>query len=287
MLMVLLAASLCYAEPPKWLDEKTVGIEVLGFVDGKKGLERTNVPAPKGQGIFVERILPHSQAEGDIWFQELITQANKKSIRTEEDWQKLIEETPVGELVRMNVVTLLNDGKGGSSWGKATKVNLVVSTKREAARMAVTITTDAVSGSKNARLKDGSKIAVGDGPLRMSFGVGADGKATQPMLVIFHIGKDWIFMDSVSVRAGDTLKTISLKDATHSREAVGGSVIEVCAVPMSGIVREAAELMTKGKTIVRLSGTKPHVDHAITPEQKDAMRSMLAAFVAYDGEWPE
>ena len=293
LVVVAATAPLCYAEPPKWLDENTLGFTVVSRDASDEDLlsyeKAMLLNAPKGAGVFVDRVFAHGQADGKLWPLAIITQANGKPMKTSADWKNLIVALKPGDKVKINFKpTLGNEIK--SAWGKPETLSLTVSTKRDMARKAVTIKTDEVSGSKTAWFKDESKIATGDGPMRMWFSVGADGKATQPMLVITHIGKDWIFMDSVSVRAGDTLKTISLKDVivAPSRKAVDGGVIEVCTVPMSGVVGDAAELMaSKGKTIVRLSGTKPSVDHTITHEQKLAMWGMVAAFEAFDGEWSE
>ena len=292
MAMVLLAASLCYAEPPKWLGEKTLGFTVAGRdvlasgygPSGSNAYDATMgfLDAPKGAEVFVDRVFAHGQADGKLRPRSFITQANGKPMKTPADWQNLIDASKPGDKVKFTFKQTLDKG----TWGKAETLTLAVSTKRDEARKAVTITTDEVSGLKSAQFK--RKIAADERPLIMSFSVGADGKATRPMLNVTHLGKDWIFVDSVSVRGGDTLKTITLEDAAQSRKAITGAVVEIYLVPMSGVVREAAELLTnKEKTIVRLSGTNPHVDHTITPEQKEAMRSMMAAFVAYDGEWPE
>lgn len=283
--VVMTTTSLCCAEPPKWLEEKTLGFTVASREEIEKASRFALIDAPKGFGVFVDRVFAHGQADGKLWPLAIITQANGKPMKTPADWQSLIDASKLGDKVKINLKpTLGNETR--TTWGKPETLTFTVATSRDEARKAVTITTDAVSGLKSAQFK--RKNAADERPVMMSFNIGADGKATQPMLNVTHLGKDWIFVDSVSVRGGDTLKTITLEDAAQSRKAITGAVVEIYLVPMSGVVREAAELLTnKEKTIVRLSGTNPHVDHTITPEQKEAMRSMMAAFVAYDGEWPE
>lgn len=86
-------------------------------------------------------------------------------------------------------------------------------------------------------------------------------KSKPAMTLVFNYqGKDWVFVDKVSIRCDDQVFELKIPKSLTDQRAYGGFVIETAVLPYTGTAVKAAECIAKkpAKKIIQFEGKYRH-----------------------------
>lgn len=181
LLVALLLASLArsaLAEPEEWLDRKTLGFEVAPLDRGRfrriesdymvmRNDNSVRLDADRLDGrTVVAFVFPGVPLSGIVPGALIVSLAGKR-IESQRDWDNVLASLPVGSEVPVEFRPM----KGKRSGPRQT-VLVRVLCGREAARSAVRIETDSVTGMRVARFGHPKELADdSDAPLQLQFSI--------------------------------------------------------------------------------------------------------------------
>lgn len=114
------------------------------------------------------------------------------------------------------------------------------------------------------------------------FGTKDGSSAAYPLrFKIQYFGDDWLFVQSVTIKAGD--QTFNLTSVDFSRDNAAGSVWEWSDAPLSnrGMIDK---VIASKKVIVRFNGRQYYKDFILPDAQKLGMKEIIAAWKARGGK---
>lgn len=272
LLFWFLISGVCSAEPPAWVNEPWIGLDVVPFEEGSKGISKP----PAVKGVFVSDE-PSSSGNVDVGRGDLISAVDGIPVETVDDYRKALSGKRGVDL------KVYHKTKDKLSL-RFKVVHRSVTTRGEYAKSFVTIETDKVDGTKRVVPNPEKLGRRGEvSPLSISFTLSNDGSPQVPLLMISYQGDDWLFMNTLTVGNGNDSIRMPIKEALRSGGK--GAVLEVGSIPLSGDGLKAARILSEGGAVARLSGDRGR--HDIKNVDSRMILQCLTAYEAYGGEWPE
>lgn len=118
--------------------------------------------------------------------------------------------------------------------------------------------------------------------MSLYFGTDKGSAASYPLRLKFHyFADDWLFVESVTVKADD--ETFNLGEIDFKRDNAAGSVWEWSDEPLRNRAMVDKVVASK-KTIIRFNGRQYYHDFVLPESQKTAMKEIISAWQGRGGK---
>jgi len=280
---LVIASTAAVAKEPEWLNEKTLGFDV---VDDKLATVQGLRESPRN-ALLVVRSLGGASLGTAID----VVDGSRKPTETVEAWKAMLDSKNVGEELKVGIRPL-KDGRRTPF----TIVTMKVTTRGEAIRKMVPVRSDPTTGFQSLSVRRPQS------PLSLQIVVQKETGRKLPFVRYYYSGKDWVFVERLYVADGEERGSMDVSGGRPSRDADGPGVTESdlvpatpdtykfltiasrrnVPVPTTVVIKES---IPRKSVTLRFSG-KEISDKELTTEDMADLSLMMDAFEAHGGEWP-
>ena len=266
------------------LDATAFGVKVVALSDTKDAFKEEKIELPTKIGVILVHVEPHGPAaNAKLQRMDVITNVNKKAIRTAEEFKTAVTTLTIGKEYEVAGYRAL-DVRGKVSWKKGT-VKVTPVSVRDVFLNAMRKKTDDVRGITSYTHQDTTEFVNTRSDCYCYF-VSAKSAKPSLRLQIQYVAEDWLFIRRFVIKADDetfTLAATGLRDVERDNSA--GKIWEWHDRPVGTKEREMLEAITKSKRVIlRFEGDKYQKDRDLSDSEINRIRTVLTAYRIMGGE---
>lgn len=278
--------SLClFGTNPDPLDAPYLGIMVVDLDTARSLLDqKTNKIPETAKGVMAIEVAEYSPAYGKLNELSIIQSVNGKKIRDVAEFNEQIKSMKIGDEIKL-------DGYGRR---QSIQTGKFIWNSRGTSRISPVSKRDFLDNSAESIFDDFTnqtwRTHKSD-PGRYSDSISVyfqekDGKADNLQLRISYRGDDWIFIQQVALKVGDTITVISDDSMRFETEVIsGGEVAEWIHIPVDDkIYSTLREICSKFSGRIRRQGRTKLSDRDVTYEELSRLRTMLDLYESLGGK---
>jgi len=234
---------------------------------------------PVKNGVLVTDVSPFGPAaQAKLNPLDIITQINKKNVRSDQDVYDLLQDLELGQSYTIKGYGV-KEKKRELTWEKG-EVKIKPVTNRDLIFDTLKIEEDKVSGIKSYQHRGSAEFVNSNTDFYVRVLQHEQGDVLL-RLHIQYVANDWLFLEKIIVSAGNTRFTIpkegKFRLSDVNRDNSGGKIWEWITLPVSNAEKEMLEEMIKSEeVIVRFKGSQYFKDLKLTSEIQ-RIRTVLTA----------
>lgn len=266
------------------LDRLGLGASVFDIDHAKEFFQSRKVKAPAADGVVVLDVIPNGPlASAGLRSFDVVTVFGKQKLKSKAHFLELLDGLRDGDGEVAVTGYRLISGQKGSSWKlgtvKVTPLPLkvcLINSMRESK--------DDVGGSSTVREQTAPALSELLNDVQMRFLLDG-GKAVSPSLIVQWVGtKDLLGMESVQIRAGETLLDLKIRDRHFDNKV--GKCWEWGAVPITWDSAQKLQAIWKSRNAtLRIVGRDYRADRELSDEEKMRIKHTAHAFELRGGKW--
>ena len=266
------------------LDATAFGVKIVALSDMKDAFKEEKIELPTKIGVILVHVEPHGPAaNAKLHRMDVITNVNKKAIRTAEEFKTAVTALTVGKEYEVAGYRAL-DVRGKVTWKKGT-VKITPVTVRDVFIGALRKKTDDVRDLTSYTHLDTTEFVNTRSEFYCYF---VSAKSAKPTLrlQIQYVAEDWLFIRRFTIKADDASFTITptgIRDV--ERDNSGGKIWEWHDRPVGAKERELLDAIVKAKRVIlRCEGDKYQKDRDLSDGEIHRIKTILTAYRIMGGE---
>lgn len=266
-LLLLLTAPVHAADPLDALDPDALAFGMQAFALDEKfraAVEEDFAPPPVKVGMLVFSLAPSGPAEtAGLKYMDIISTVNRKPVGTKAALAEVVKEAGVSRPLEISYFRAFKAGKKWV-WRKAS-TKATPATVREIYLGAMERTDDPITGRSTYR----PKLSASSPFIReeiVPFVFKDPGKKPRVELRVGYVGRNWLFIENCTVKAG--MKTFTFPVADRDDKVINGGVAEWFYVPVTEERRpDVFAMLAAPDCLLRLSGDTYKRDREIPRDE--------------------
>lgn len=251
-------------------DDVAVGVATASVAKVAEVLKESKTTLPTKAGAYVLRTVTNGPAaKAGLAFGDIISSINGKPVRTDEEFLEAVRALEAGKTVPITGYT-----NRANKW-KHVSAKITPQSWRDVTLGALDSKVDEVSGITSYTHVDSPK-SVNERSELYAYVLGTkEGKPTL-RLRIQYVAKDWLFIESFLIKAGEKSFTLAAPDMERDNGAT--RIWEWYDAPVTAAELAMLETMTRGTVTLRQQGDKYKSDRELSRDEQSRLQTVLDAF---------